>query len=83
MFHLVEDDVFEQYMTTLFDSASRFVCVYSSNDERPDIGRHVRNRRFLPWVEQNRAEWTMVEHVPNPHRGTVEGAISDFWFFAR
>lgn len=81
VFHLVEDDVFERYMTTLFDCASRFVCVYSSNDENPDIGVHVRNRRFLPWVEHNRPEWTLVEHVPNPHRGAVEGAISDFWFF--
>ena len=83
VFHLVEDEVFDRYMTTLFDCASRFVCIYSSNDEQPDIGQHVRNRRFTPWVERHRPDWTMVEHVPNPHRGTVEGAISDFWFYAR
>jgi SAM-dependent methyltransferase len=82
IFHLVEDAVFERYMETLFGCGSRFVCIYSSNDERPDIGQHVRNRRFTDWVDENRPDWHQVAHVLNPHRGTVEGAISDFWFFA-
>lgn len=82
VFHLVEDPVFERYMQTLFACGSRFVCVYSSNDERPDIGHHVRNRRFLPWVEEHRPDWHVLEHVANPHRGQVDAAISDFWFFA-
>ncbi|MCW2586899.1 MAG: glycosyl transferase group 1 [Frankiales bacterium] len=82
VFHLVEDAVFERYMHTLFDCGGRFVCVYSSNDEVPDIGHHVRHRHFTPWVEQHRPDWVLVERVPNPHRGRLEGAVSDFWFYA-
>ena len=31
VYHLVEDSAFESYMHTLFDSAQRFVIIYSSN----------------------------------------------------
>jgi SAM-dependent methyltransferase len=82
IFHLVEDDVFDRHLTDLFGLARRFVVIYSSNDESPDIGDHVRNREFTRWVEQHRPTWQLVKHVPNPHRRTVEGAIADFWFFA-
>lgn len=81
VFHLVEDEVFERYMSILFDCATRFVCVYSSNDEAPDLGEHVRNRRFTTWVTQHRPEWRLCAQVPNPHRDQ-EGVVSDFWFFA-
>lgn len=82
IFHLVEDEVFHRHMTDLFSLGGRFVAIYSSNDETPDIGHHVRNRRFSSWVEEHRPDWQLTLHVPNPYRGAVEGAISDFWFYA-
>jgi hypothetical protein len=82
VFHLVEDEQFKRYMTLLFDCASRFAGVYSSNSTDPDIGEHVRHRRFTDWVETHRPSWTLVENVVNPHRGTETGAVSDFWFYA-
>ncbi|MCU1594789.1 MAG: glycosyl transferase group 1 [Frankiales bacterium] len=82
IFHLVEDEVFERHMTDLFSLGSRFVAIYSSNDETPDIGHHVRNRRFTTWIEEHRPDWPLLLQVPNPYRGAVEGAISDFWFYA-
>lgn len=82
IFHLVEDDVFDRYMTLLFDSAGRFVCVYSSNDELPDAWPHVRHRRFMDWVETRRPDWLLVETVENPYKDLETGAVSDFYFFA-
>jgi SAM-dependent methyltransferase len=82
VFHLVEDEVFVQHLSDLFDAAERFVCVYATNQVTPDIGDHVRHRRFTDWVEAHRPQWQVVRHVPNPHRGALEGAVSDFWFFA-
>ena len=83
VFHLVEDEVFDAHLRDLFDAATRFVCVYSSNEERPDVGRHVRHRVFTDWVEAHRPDWPLVRHVPNPLRGQLEGAVADFWFWAR
>lgn len=45
VYHLVEDDVYDEYMTRLFSSARRFVIIYSSDE--PVSSRtlpHVRHR---------------------------------------
>ncbi|MGZ6791310.1 MAG: hypothetical protein ACXVGH_00020 [Mycobacteriales bacterium] len=83
LFHLVEDQVFDRYLDLLFDCGGRFVGVYSSNAALPDPEPHVRHREFTSLVARRHPQWRLVEHVPNPHRGTLEGAVSDFWFWAR
>lgn len=82
VFHLVEDEVFDRHLHELFASADRFVCVYASNEDTPDIGDHVRHRVFTDWVAEHRPDWHVVRHVENPYRAALEGAVSDFWFFA-
>lgn len=78
VFHLVEDHVFEAYMHALFNAADRFVVVYSRDEEAPDPGRHVRWRKFTPWIEQNIAGWELagLERAPSPE-------YQDFHVFAR
>ncbi len=88
VYHLVEDAVFESYMQTLFDAAERFVIVYSSNAEIREEGQaaHVRHRHFTPWVESNRPDWRLVEHVPNrfpPAAPGSPGSLADFYVFEK
>jgi SAM-dependent methyltransferase len=54
IFHLVEDEVYEEYMHTLFVAAKRFVIVYASNTDETPKGEagHVRHRRFTDWVDE-------------------------------
>ena len=82
VFHLVEDEVFERHLSELFAAAERFVCVYASNTETPDVGAHVRHRVFTDWVQEHRPDWQVFRHLDNPYRASLEGAVSDFWFFA-
>lgn len=81
IYHLVEDDVFEQYMQRLFDAGSSYVGIYSTNFASDDgvTARHVRHRRFSDWVEVNRSEWSLCEHVKN----TEEGSGCDFFFYTK
>jgi SAM-dependent methyltransferase len=67
IYHLVEDEVFEKYMRTLFKAAIRYVIVYSSNfDSNKDYkGTHVRHRKFTDWIQQNVNGWKMIDHIPN------------------
>lgn len=88
VYHLVEDDVFDQYMKRLFDAAARFVIVYSSNtEEQPDNGpAHVRHRKFTHWVSLYRPNWKFIEMVPNryPYDGDyTRTSFSDFYFYER
>ncbi len=88
VYHLVEDEVFETYMGHLFDAASRFVVVYSSDVEAGRSPPHVKSRRFTAWVRENRPDWALVERIDNPfsrddnpHEG--ETSACDFFVFGR
>ena len=88
VYHLIEDDVYERYMRTLFDAARRFAIVYASDtdDNRGYEGTHVKHRKFTRWVRENRPEFALVGHVPNryPYRGDWRtGSFAEFFFYRR
>ena len=88
IYHLVEDEIFDAYMRTLFDAADRFVIIYASNtdDNREYEGTHVKHRKFTPWIARYAPNWTMVRRLPNrfPYRGDYrEGSFADFSIFGR
>ncbi|BAY21846.1 hypothetical protein NIES2100_16040 [Calothrix sp. NIES-2100] len=86
IFHLVEDVVFDKYMSLLFESSKKFVCIYSSNsnNNEPDQAPHVRHRVFSLWVEKNQPNWQLIKMIPNiyPYNGD-DGttSFSDFYFY--
>ena len=88
VYHLVEDDVFESYMRRLFESATRFVIIYSSNTDDPSdsVATHVRHRRFTGWIENNAPAWTLAQYIPNkfPYEGDLrKGSFADFYIYRR
>lgn len=86
VYHLVEDDVFDRYMRDLFDASDRWVIIYSSNtDDAGGSPPHIRHRRFTDWVERERTDWCLVDHVPNrfPGDGNDGTSFADFYVFVR
>jgi glycosyltransferase involved in cell wall biosynthesis len=87
IYHLVEDDVFEHYMSMLFDASDRFVIVYASNEDMswPDV--HVKHRAFTTWVDLNRPGWSLIQTVKNRHPYDLTDvnntSFSDFFIFER
>lgn len=88
VFHLVEDEVYFEYMHSLFAAARRFVVIYSSNTDVQESPRppHVRHRRFTDWVAAHAPDWTLVETIANrypydPVSGS--GSPASFFVFAR
>jgi SAM-dependent methyltransferase len=86
IFHLTEDHVYQAYMNKVFNSATRYVIIYSSNTEHPLVANqrpHVRHRMFTQWVEKNIPRWKLIQHVPNkyPFDGTEKTSFSDFYVF--
>lgn len=82
IFHIVEDDLFDLYMTHLFDSASKAVLIMSSDEERSARTAHVRRRSFTPWIAENRPDWALASRFENPRsQEKVSGARSDFFLF--
>lgn len=87
IYHLVEDNIFVNYMNRLFDSSERFVVIYSSDtDGNPeDTAAHVRHRHFSKWITDNKRKWKLIQHIPNKHPfngDTRSGSFADFFIYS-
>ena len=82
IYHLVEDPIFEDHMHTLFKMAKSYVVVYASNEDTENyrLTAHVRHRKFTNFIEKNYPEWSLLEHIDNPHKH-VDTCPSDFFIF--
>ena len=88
IYHLIEDKTYEDYMKRLFEAATRYVIVYSSNDENASRNiEHVRHRKFTDWVSKNAKNWKLEECVKNLYpyddRNPDETSLADFYIFKR
>lgn len=86
VYHLVEDQVFEAYMHRLFDSATRFVIVYSSDSDQPATAQHVRHRKFTDWVRQEKPDWVLRRKIGNRYPSSDDSSgssFADFYVYER
>ena len=67
IYHLIEDEIFEHYMRSLFYYARRYVVIYANNEDLAAQTRHVRHRKFTDFVENEVSGWTLVSNEPNPY----------------
>ena len=88
IFHLVEDDVFADHMTKLFESSNRYVIIYASNTNASPqcTAPHVRHRRFTTWIQRNMPQWRLIRQIPNKypsHGDSTQGSFAEFFIFTR
>ena len=88
IFHLPEDDVFNAYMNLVFDSAERFVIIYSSNKSENEDTKdsYLKHRIFTDWMDNHLKNWELAAHIPNRHKyqeTTGKGSFSDFYIFRK
>lgn len=88
IYHLVEDCIFQEYMSRLFKSSRKFVIIYSSNtdDNSKFQAAHVRHRNFTKWIKKNIEDWELIQHIPNkfPIDGhNQEKSSADFYFYEK
>jgi SAM-dependent methyltransferase len=78
IYHLIEDMVFETYMSHLFSAGRRYVVVYSTNMVMAGTAPHVRHRLFCSWVEDNCPRWKLTQVTRGPNSGP---ARADFFVY--
>jgi hypothetical protein len=87
IYHLVEDAVFDSYMRQLFDAATRYVIVYSSNTDKSWSTPHVRHREFSKWVAAHRTDFELIENIPNLYPYSKDDpdntSFADFYIFEK
>lgn len=78
IFHLIEDDVFDQYLRTLFNCGRRFVIIYGLDvDEAQSAHVSVRFRKFSKYIATRFPEFRVSLHVPRL------GKFGDFYLYER
>jgi SAM-dependent methyltransferase len=79
--HLVENDVFETHLRQLFEASTRYVVIFSSNEDGAPSEPHVKHRAFTRWIELHQPGWTLARRVANPHKGP--DSLADFYMYSR
>lgn len=87
IFHLLEDDVFHQYLDDLFTLSEKFVVIYSSNHEEYTCWPEYRHRNFTGYIQGHYPDWELIKYIPNKYPYQIgkesETSASDFYFFRK
>lgn len=79
---LVEEEVYENYLTRLFESANKYVIIYSSNHNRNQVSvPHIKHRKFTDWIAANRPDFKQIRKEPNKFENEVSNSSNSEWYF--
>jgi len=78
IYHLVEENLFRRYMETLFASSSRYVIIYSSDENEILENAHVRQWKFTEYVAATFPQWRLEQKIANKY---PSDSWADFFIF--
>jgi len=88
LYHLVELEVFEKYLTDLFKASKKYVIIYASdyNQEKEPIHQHENRRCFTAFVTKQFPDFKLIEVIKNKYPKTENGLVgsfSDFFIYEK
>lgn len=87
IYHLIEDNIYSEYMESLFNSTSKYCIIYSCNVDEYRMDSHVRKRKFTDWIEAERKDWELLKHIPNLYPYSADDpqntSFADFYIFKK
>lgn len=66
IYHLIEDDVFDAYMSDLVNASGKYLLIYASDRDDMPPAVHVRHRKYTSWIAENAPQWRCIETLENP-----------------
>jgi SAM-dependent methyltransferase len=88
IYHLTEQQIYEEYMHRLVTAGDRFVIIYSSDtdEQLPGQVAWVKHRKVTDWMNRHAKTWRLVERIPNrfPYNANTDrGSLADFFIYER
>lgn len=88
LYHLVEREIFENYLLHLFAAADKYVIIYASdyNQTEEPVHQHENRRSFTDFVNKNIKDWKLKEVVKNKYPVSThkeKGSLSDFFIYEK
>jgi hypothetical protein len=87
LLHIWEDEIWEEYLHRLFDSATRYVIIYAA-DMNLKLEGCQRYRKFTGWIKENVDGWQLMRRIPNKYPDTIpptddSKSNADFYIYKR
>ena len=76
--HLMEEEVYQQYMKNLFRLSNKYVIIYSPDKDQIFSGIHNKFRKFSPDVPK---DFELIQFIDNPYKG--EYTQADFYIYRK
>jgi len=80
-YHIIEDNLFDEYLSKLFMLGERYVLIYSMDVDVPQISEHIKSRSFTKWVKENDIKYTLVDVTQYPKKLKANGV--GFYLFEK
>jgi hypothetical protein len=88
--HLIEDDVYEDYMKDLFAMSKKYVMIYEldTDDQQKFQAQHFKFRKYTDWIEKNIKGWKLVSKSrkePKSENKNIneDGSYKDFCVYKK
>ncbi len=86
IYHLVEDEIYKNYMMHLFGASTCYVVIYSTNLELRKSAAHIKHRKFSEFIKEKFPHWRLKNKVKNPYGDELfqdRTLAPDFYFFKK
>ncbi len=88
LYHLVEKEVFEKYLSDLFGASEKYVIIYASDYDQKEepVYQHENRRSFTRFVSENFPQFKLQEIIKNKYPETKNGLVGsfcDFYIYAK
>jgi hypothetical protein len=83
LYHLIEDDIYQNYIRHLFNSSEKFVIIYAANEEIESGTAHEKYRKFTADVEAIAKGWELAEVIENEHKVDQGGSLANFYIYKK
>ncbi|GDX52938.1 hypothetical protein LBMAG27_19850 [Bacteroidota bacterium] len=85
LYHLIEEEIFNAYLTHLFSASTKYVIIYAGDFEKGQ-NFHEKDRKFTTRVERNFPQWKLINKIENPFRNAAnleDKSKADFYFYQK
>lgn len=86
IFHLTEEETYEQHLSQLFTASTKWVIIYGYDEDKFFPEPYSQPRKFTTWVDYNLPGWKLESRIVNEfglEAGRAEISWSDFYIFKK
>lgn len=79
LYHILEEDLFIDYIKNLFNYSNNFVLIYSSNVKGIKLN-HIYTRKFTDYISNLFPNWQLIEKIDQKY---PKKSSADFYLYKK